>query len=327
MTVQGDQEYTAVMLEIAGFPRELQDLKPSRQVPLKPQEAAATPQNTSNSLTTVQQSILESLTIMARQLKDKLESALSPNPLSILGVTYPVFFETSHRELLQTAVQKAADLQPSLSYFQTNSAIASAAANGVQVCECPQWARACFEEGFPSDEMILAIDHSDVLLTAFLYGGLAREDQGIIDTRRALPLQSHNKDRENTYWRGVALDLRDLISRNMAGRRLDHLVLSGSRADDRNLHDAIQSGIGALDYHGHYYFLGGSEMPLDSGNPTLARISREAMTNPVLAAAQGVADLSWRRTMRTCIDPCSQWRLLPSCYEEPRFVSGNPEIP
>lgn len=71
---------------------------------------------------------------------------------------------------------KEAGFDPSLSYHQAISAYASAKANRVHSFPCPMGYLGCEMEQFPGNETVLAIDHSDALLTVLLFKPDDREE-------------------------------------------------------------------------------------------------------------------------------------------------------
>lgn len=265
----------------------------------------------------------EPIVTMAQRLKDHVEFALFTHPIGILGVTYPVFFKSNHEALMKEVIQERVGINPSLSYFQSNSAVASASANGIGMCQCPLLARGCEEEHFSfPPQMVLAIDYSDLFLTMFLYERRRLEEwrgDKSPSVHRTVPIGNHRNASRRLFWAEVISELKRLFF--TADSRVDHIVLSGSRAAEPDLHDAIQAVFGNLSYHGTYYYLGNHERLEQVYNQK----SLEAMgsfVDPSLAAAQGVADRSWRLNMRLCLGICGQDEDLPSCYENypfPRF--------
>lgn len=100
---------------------------------------------------------------------------------------------------------------------------------------------------------------------------------------------------------------------------IDHIVLSGSRALDRNLQSAILADIGGLadvqpdaDHNDtglpseiRNTFIAGGLRPLIS--------ALDQMCNPTMAPTYGAADMSWQQSWKPCMDPCGQLRSLPDC--------------
>jgi hypothetical protein len=317
---QGDSDYLDTMLKIAGYSDESES---TESLVFSPEMVRHTKQAISSD-TTTQLLNIKPLQSMVQQLKSRVDDSLSLSTIAILGITYPIFFDITHQNVLRKIVREAG-LIPSLSYFQTNSAIASAAANGVRLCQCPVSAQGCAEETFPDKEMILYIDYSDILLTILLYEGHNPEgwnNGGITYLKRAPTRENSNEELHKTYWNTIVAALREIISDYALNKKIDHLVLTGIRADDHDLHNAIQSAVGGFDRYPRFNL-----SSLSDKRTTAARFPTELVIDPTSAAARGVADLSWRQNMRTCIDPCSGWRKLPPCYEIRRLVEDGSELP
>jgi len=243
----------------------------------------------------------EPFKIMALQLRNHIERSLS-HPIAMLGVTHPLFFGTEHRKCLQDVV-RVAGLRALLSYHQTSSPFAAAAANGIRLCKCPIFAQGCALEGVYEREMILYIEYTELTLTMLLYEGLDPEmwnDGGIACIRRTP--SEHDDEIQADFWNSTIEVLRMMLSEALRNR-IDYIVLSGTLASDTRLHEAIQFGLGV----GYEPYLNLVDASKDAGSLCIQ------MVDPVLAPAQGVADLSWRRNMRRCLDPCSGWRQLPQC--------------
>lgn len=243
------------------------------------------------------------LTHMARQLKDRVDLSLPSGSLAILGVTYPFFFGETYEVFIRNLMLIEVGFKPSLGYHQADSTIASAAANGIMVCRCPLSARACQTEHFQRNYMILYIDFSDTLLTMRLYNGNHPEDWDFgqpIFIEPSPPIGANNSE----YWDHAVRALRMMVSQSTSTDVIDYLVLSGERADEEDLRNAIQSGVRSQ----HRFNPSSAQR---ANTPYRARI-----IDPAASAAYGVADLSWRRVLRVCLDPCTQWRLLPSCDEQ-----------
>ncbi len=296
--VQGDSDYLDIMLQIAGcsdeyesaeslvFSREM--IRYTKQVIVTRESAAAG--GSSDSITQLLN--VKSLQSMAQRLKSRIDDSLSPSTIAILGTTYPIFFDTTHQNILRKIVREAG-LIPSLRYFQPNSAIASAAANGVRLCQCPVSAQGCTEETFPDTEMILYIDYSEILLTILLYEGGSPEgwnNGGMTYLKRAPPGENSNEEFHKTYWNTIIAALQGTISDYALNKRIDHLVLTGTPADDRDLHNAIQSAVGGFDRYPRF-----NPSSLSDQRATAAKFPTELVIDPISAAARGCADLSWRQ--------------------------------
>lgn len=327
---QGDADYLDSMLKIAGCSDEsksTESLVFSREMVRHTKQAIITRESAAvkgSSDTTAQLLNIKPLQSMAQQLKSRVDGSLSPSTIAILGTTYPIFFDITHQNLLRKIVREAGFI-PSLSYLQTNSAIASAAANGIRLCQCPVSAQGCAEETFPDKEMILYIDYSDILLTILLYEGQNPEgwnNGGFTYLKRAPLRENSNEELHKTYWNTIIAALRETISNYALNKKIDHLVLTGTRADDHDLHNAIQSTIGGFDQYPRFNI-----SSLSDKKTTTAKLPTELVIDPISAAARGVAELSWRQNMKTCIDPCSGWRKLPPCYEMSRLVEDGSELP
>ena len=126
------------------------------------------------------------------------------------------------------------------------------------------------------------------------------------------------------FWNGVASNIRTMVSEYALNRRVDYLVLSGSRASDQDLREALQSALAGFGQWSIYGVADDVHDTADNGKPGMKERPLVAVVDPVLAPAIGVADLSWRSKMRTCLDLCSgPRRYLPECHED--FVDGDDE--
>jgi hypothetical protein len=126
------------------------------------------------------------------------------------------------------------------------------------------------------------------------------------------------------FWDGVVSTIRRMVSEYALDRRVDYLVLSGSRASDHGLREALQSALAGFGQPSIYGITDDVHRTADDGEPGMKERSQEVVVDPILAPAIGVADLSWRSKMRTCLDPCSgPRRYLPECHEE--FVDSEDE--
>lgn len=266
---------------------------------------------------------LEAFKRMARQLREQIEFSLS-HPIVMLGVAHPVFFGSKDQDSLRNAVREAG-LIPSRSYEQTTSQFATAAGYRVRLCKCPMFVEGCSRSSTRTEEMILYIDYTEFAITVVLYkvsnpkgwndGGISYIQRtpkefttsgNDLDTggdlRQAARVTSAA---QIEFWNKITEVLRDMKSKALQNR-VDYLVLSGNRAADEKLHDAITSGLGE-----------GFHPPVARHGLTTGRnrFFEPQWADPLLAAAQGVADLSWRIQMRrTCMDPCSTWRYhVPQC--------------
>jgi hypothetical protein len=238
---------------------------------------------------------------MAQLLKHHIERVLQVQ-IAFLGVAAPTFFNETHREHLEAAVSKAG-LWSSIGYFQTGSASAAIVANGIGVCPCPQSPPSCVEDQQFFKEMLLTIEYTEALLTIYLFesvGNFIPDDWhngGILYTvpRVSGRSDSSSQQRWENFWKTVTSKVKAMVAETPK-KGIDHIVLAGSLANDTDLHQAIQSA--------------GIDMrePQPVNDPAALEM---AMVDPVIAAAQGVADLAWRTAMKGCLDPCSQWRELP----------------
>jgi len=136
-----------------------------------------------------------------------------------------------------------------LHILRSLSAIASAATNGIRLFQRPVSTQGCAEETFPDKEIILYIDYSDILLTILLYEGQNPEgwnNGGFTYLKRAPPREHNNEERRKTYWNTIITALQEIISNDALNKKIDHLVLTGTLADDHDLHNAIQSAVGGF---------------------------------------------------------------------------------
>ena len=247
---------------------------------------------------------------MAQLLSHHIKRALQVQ-IAFLGVATPTFFNQTHQERLQAAVSKAG-LRSSIGYFQTGSAIAAMVANGIGVCRCPQSPASCAEDEQFLQEMSLTIEYTEVLLTVYLFeriGGFIPGDWhngGILYTvpRISGRSDSSSQQRWESFWKNVVSKVKAMVAETPE-KRIDQIVLAGSLANDTELHQAIKSALGIE--------ISQPQLTHDASKRYLAHPAtlEKAMADPVIAVAQGVADLAWRSAMKGCLDPCSQWRELP----------------
>jgi hypothetical protein len=248
--------------------------------------------------------------VMAQLLKHRVERALQVQIL-FLGVAAPMFFNQTHQESLQAAVSKAG-LRSSIGYFQTRSAIAAIVANGIGVCRCPQSPASCVEDQQFVQEMLLTIEYTEALLTVYLFERIFSfipsdwHNGGILYTAPRVSGHSDDSSQQlrESFWKNVTSKVKAMVAETPK-KRIDQIVLAGSLANDTDLHRAIQSAVGIE--------IGQPQPSPDTSKRCLAHpaVPEKAMVDPVIAVAQGVADLAWRNAMKGCLDPCSQWRELP----------------
>jgi hypothetical protein len=248
--------------------------------------------------------------IMAQLLKHHIERALQVQ-IAFLGVAAPTFFNETHQERLRAAVSKAG-LRSSIGYFQTTSAIAAIVANGIGVCRCPQSPASCVEDQQFLQEMLLTIEYTEALLTVYLFERIVSfipddwYNGGILYTAPRVSGHSDDSSQQprESFWKNVTSKVKAMVAETPE-KRIDQIVLAGSLANDTDLHRAIQSAVGIE--------IGQPQPTPDTSKRSLAHPAalEKAMVDPVIAVAQGVADLAWRNAMRGCLDPCSQWRELP----------------
>jgi len=248
--------------------------------------------------------------IMAQLLKHHIEQALQVQ-IAFLGVAAPTFFNQTHQECLRAAVSKAG-LRSSIGYFQTRSAIAAIVANGIGVCRCPQSPAGCAEDQQFLQEMLLTIEYTEALLTIYLFeriGSFIPDDWqngGILYTVPRVSGRSDNssQQRRESFWENVTSKMKAMVAETPK-KGVDQIVLVGSLANDTDLHRAIQSAVGIE--------ISQPQLTSNTSKRSLAypAVLEKPMVDPVIAVAQGVADLAWRNAMRGCLDPCSQWRELP----------------
>jgi hypothetical protein len=248
--------------------------------------------------------------IMAQLLKHHIMRALQVQ-IAFLGVAAPTFFNQTHQERLQAAVSKAG-LRSSIGYFQTRSAIAAIVANGIGVCRCPQSPVSCMEDQQFWQEMLLTVEYTEALLTVYLFERSFSftpddwHDGGILYTAARGSGRSDDSSQQprESFWENVTSKVKAMVAETPE-KRIDQIVLAGSLANDTDLHRAIQSAVGIE--------ISQPQPTPDTSKRSLAHPAalEKAMVDPVIAVAQGVADLAWRNAMRGCLDPCSQWRELP----------------
>ena len=269
---------------------------------------------------------------MSQTLKDQIEPLL-PGPLAILGVAFPIFFQPQHQQILSRAIHDAG-LRPALSYFQTSSPLAVAAAYAINLCKCPMWGRGC-AESFPWNPLtLLSVEFTGGILTIFLYESNNpswHSDRGLLHvttdslsniTIDTITTQTQDETpSQRKFWKEITHVIQTLHARKNQ-KPITHLLLSGTRANDTNLHRAIQKALGV---HLSKPFLPFNTAAMGVGDDKKKepkywtfevnefKLYRTRMADPVVAAGQGAADLSWRLTMKGCLDPCSQWRSLPQC--------------
>jgi hypothetical protein len=247
---------------------------------------------------------------MAQLLSHHIKQVLQ-DQIAFLGVATPTFFNKTHQERLQVAVSKAG-LRSSIGYFQTGSAIAAIVANGIGVCGCPQSPASCAEDQQFLQEMSLTIEYTEALLTIYLFERIGSfipgdwHNGGILYTlpRISGRSDSSSQQRWESFWKTVISKVKAIVAETPE-KRIDQIVLAGSLANDTELHQAIQSALGIE--------ISQPQLTPDASERYLAHPAalEKAMADPVIAVAQGVADLAWRSAMKGCLDPCSQWRELP----------------
>ena len=252
---------------------------------------------------------------MAQLLNHHIKRALQVK-IAFLGVATPTFFNQTHQERLQSAVSTAG-LRSSIGYFQTGSAIAAIVANGIGVCRCPQSPASCAEDRQLLQGMSLTIEYTEAHLNICLFeriGGFIPGDWhngGILYTAPRISSRSDGSSRQlwESFWKNVISRVKAMVAETPE-KRIDQIVLVGSLANDTELHQAIQSALGIE--------ISQLQSTPDASKRSLAHPAalEKAMADPVIAVAQGVADLAWRSAMKGCLDPCSQWRELPCKFGE-----------
>jgi hypothetical protein len=159
----------------------------------------------------------------------------------------------------------------------------------------------CDENFRFQEDMVLAIESTRRTLVVLLYRSNYPEgwhDGGILHIFERPETASTPID---TFWEGFKFALKDVLAR-APKNRIDFLLVSGERGNETTLHEAIQEGLG-VQFHG---------LPFWQTSPNV-RIDLSLMADPTFAAAQGAAELSWQQTMEACLDPCSQWTIIPGC--------------
>lgn len=335
--IPGDSEYVSTMLEILRSSR-VQNLEVTLQSKeLMVQESMSQGKDrlgkgfggdAQQSLNQAQPSISSSSPFevfkrMGQQLREKVELSL-PHPIIMLGVTHPAFFSTKVQETLRNAIREAG-LNPLRSYEQTSGQFATAAGYRVRLCRCPMLTQACSEFSPRGKEMVLYVDYNEFAITIVLYEVTNPEEwnDGGISYIQRTPKDSatgdHDADSDHDmeekavatsaaqteFWNDTIEILRDMASKALRNR-VDYLLLSGTRAADHKLHEALKLGLGARF----------QPSALTTNRPSKRNwLFTPQRANPLLAAAQGAADLSWRIEMRRyCLDPCSTWRYhVPQC--------------
>lgn len=251
--------------------------------------------------------ILQPLVSMGLSIKSQLDQVL-PGQLAILGVSYPVFFSPRYQELLLLAVREAS-LHSTLIYHQVSVPLAVSAACAIDLCRCPIWTQACIEQAPWQDRLILSIDYSPNSLMIFLYNSFDFAE-GVFYIRMDDP-------GEHLFFWSEVSDILTAFHNQKKRKAIDYVVLSGSLSSDKKLHKAIQKGLGS---HSMPLLPPGSRLKTEqeeAGEDNAPfKLYTPRMADPLIAAAQGAAELAWRSTMKSCMDPCSQWRKLPQCLIE-----------
>lgn len=220
-------------------------------------------------------------------------TATVSNPISILGISSPLFCNPQQQKCLRSLLTKAG-LHESPSYHQTSSALATAAANRIGMCACPY--SFMMSECDDTASMVLSVDYSEVALTILTYGNFYEWHNGGIVF--AMATTSDRDDINGMFWHSTRKALESMLAET-PNKRIDRIVRSGTMASDSNLHRAILSSLGS----GYGVTMGAA---LEQ-SPLQLEALELPVVNPEIAAAQGVAYLAWQSTMRGCLDPCT-WR-------------------
>ena len=239
---------------------------------------------------------------MANELMHQLQDII-PNPLPVLGLSYPFYLDAFQTIALKSAV-KAAGFLAYVEQYETTTPQATTAGHGVGLCECPALKHSCLQQEARSGRMILSVDFSDHALEIRLYDRVqpAEWKAGGISVLQAFSY--HESGRERKFWDSVTSAVKVLLAEAIE-YRIDHVVLSGENADAPELHQAI--------YHG---LEGMQPLFLTSGGRLhTISIHLDQLVDPEFAAALGIAELSWRDTMkdRACDDNCGRWKIIPGC--------------
>ena len=248
----------------------------------------------------------------SQQVARHLTTAIS-NPISMLGISSPIFFNPQQQACLRSLVAEAG-LHGSLSYHQTSSSLATAAANRIGMCSCPSSGQFCAEEPFDADLMVLSVDYTEVALIVLLYMSPSREEWSHGGVFFAAESTTDQAKVDSIFWRNVTNTLKAMLAETTRNK-IDRIILSGTLVNNRNLHHAVLSSLGEAGY--------ALPVPIRTVFERLPSMQLETvdlpMADPEIAAGQGVADLAWRHTVRGCMHLCTQRQRLglPLCFWYP----------
>lgn len=232
--------------------------------------------------------------------------------ISYVSISVPLFLDFS---ILQPALTTVG-LQALSSWPDNTPAVMASLAHGIGVCACPQyWSGCAMAPIRPS--MVLSIDYSSSAIAVRLFESLlgwpsAWLDGGLTFDQEA-PSPNASKSQTRRFWQTLTSTLRGLFAAIPSHRRLDHLVLTGTQANDSMLHNAIRQSRESSSHLSSY----GEQFALAPDTLLSSAIEKGVMIDPVFAAARGAAELGWRHqmTMMPCLDPCSRLDELPPCIE------------
>jgi hypothetical protein len=302
LIIQGDTEYRAAMTDIL-HQYNTENFQPSdldgfsREGNLQ-RQSLTEPQDPCAGLNPSFDPFMQASQEISRHI-----NATISKPIVMLGMSCPIFFSPQHQACLRSLITRTG-LHGSLIYHQTSSSLAIAAANRIGMCACPY-----SPEAFSCDDdpaMVLSVDYTNVALTIHTFRNFySWHDGGMFFTIRASPDRHHLNGK---FWCSIMRALRSMVAK-AENNRIDRIILSGTLANDSNLHHAILRGLDS----GFTPQLAG--LAPEQSSLQLHSLDTRPPADPNIAAASGVAYIAWQRTMRGCLDPCG-WRRqlgLPIC--------------
>ena len=302
LITQGDAEYRAAMTDIIhqyntekfqpsdldSFPQEgnLQ-----RQTLTEPQDSCAGLNPSFDPFMRVSQEISGHI------------SATISKPIVMLGISCPIFFSTQHQACLRSLITRTG-LHGSLIYHQTSSSLATAAAYRIGVCACPYTPGAFSCDDDPA--MVLGVDYTNVALAIHVFRNYySWSDGGKFFAIQSTPDRNHLNGK---FWRSVMRALRSMVAK-AENNQIDRIILSGTLANDSNLHHAILRSLS--DGYAPQSTLIASEQ----SHLQLHSLDARPPADPNIAAASGAAYIAWQRSIPGCMDYWDlNWGLgMPTC--------------
>jgi len=241
-------------------------------------------------------------------LKERTETYLDGTIVNI-SASFPVFFNTTHKASLTTALTQA-DLDDPGCHPDGNAMGTALTASRVAQSHCP---RSNFEctHGPVCFEWVLAVEYTEMAISAALFESLVGYTASFLDcSAYFIEVKGANDaaaaTEDQSFWDTVRSQILDLVKQGPHGSEISRLLVFGTLSRDPHLHKILGEILtfGGLQQAGSYQRVSTSHCG-STLQTSMQPNETEDNIDPIFAAARGATLYGLQSILEPCLQSCS----------------------